>query len=88
MSAGGDDSRPNDRLGRLRREAASCQACDLWKNATQTIFGEGPPDAQIMFVGEQPGDREDRDGRPFVGPAGLLFDRALAEAGSIAAAFI
>ena len=81
MSAGGDDSRPNDRLGRLRREAASCQACDLWKNATQTIFGEGPPDAQIMFVGEQPGDREDRDGRPFVGPAGLLFDRALAEAG-------
>ena len=81
MSAGGDDSRPNDRLGRLRREAASCQACDLWKNATQTIFGEGPPDAQIMFVGEQPGDREDRDGRPFVGPAGLLLDRALAEAG-------
>ena len=81
MSASGDDSRPNDRLGRLRREAASCQACDLWKNATQTIFGEGPADAQIMFVGEQPGDREDRDGRPFVGPAGLLLDRALADAG-------
>jgi DNA polymerase len=53
----------------------------LWKDATQTVFGEGPPDAEIMFVGEQPGDREDRDGRPFVGPAGLLLDRALAEAG-------
>jgi DNA polymerase len=53
----------------------------LWKDATQTVFGEGPPDAEIMFVGEQPGDREDREGRPFVGPAGLLLDRALAEAG-------
>jgi DNA polymerase len=53
----------------------------LWKDATQTVFGEGPPDAEIMFVGEQPGDREDREGSPFVGPAGLLLDRALAEAG-------
>jgi DNA polymerase len=53
----------------------------LWKNATQTVFGEGPPAAEIMFVGEQPGDKEDREGRPFVGPAGLLLDRALAEAG-------
>ena len=75
------DGQSNDRLDRLRREAASCQACPLWKDATQTVFGEGPPDAEIMFVGEQPGDREDREGRPFVGPAGLLLDRALAEAG-------
>jgi uracil-DNA glycosylase len=68
-------------LDSLRGEAACCRACPLWKNATQTVFGEGPPDAEIMFVGEQPGDREDREGRPFVGPAGLLLDRALAEAG-------
>ena len=53
----------------------------LWKDATQTVFGEGPTDAKIMFVGEQPGDREDRDGHPFVGPAGLLLDRALGDAG-------
>jgi uracil-DNA glycosylase family protein len=65
----------------LRHEAASCRACPLWENATQTVFGEGPPDAEIMLVGEQPGDKEDREGRPFVGPAGLLLDRALAEAG-------
>ena len=65
----------------MRREAASCQACPLWKDATQTVFGEGPPDAEIMLVGEQPGDREDREGRPFVGPAGFLLDRALVEAG-------
>ena len=65
----------------LRSAAASCRACPLWKNATQTVFGEGPPDAEIMFVGEQPGDKEDREGHPFVGPAGLLLDRALAEAG-------
>ena len=81
MSISADDGQPNDRLDSLRREAASCQACPLWKDATQTVFGEGPPDAEIMFVGEQPGDREDREGRPFVGPAGLLLDRALAEAG-------
>ena len=68
-------------LGSLRREAASCRACPLWTNATQTVFGEGPPDAEIMLVGEQPGDKEDREGRPFVGPAGLLLDRALVEAG-------
>jgi uracil-DNA glycosylase len=70
-----------DRLDSLRHEAASCRACPLWENATQTVFGEGPPDAEIMLVGEQPGDKEDREGRPFVGPAGLLLDRALAEAG-------
>jgi uracil-DNA glycosylase len=65
----------------LRREAASCRACPLWKNATQTVFGEGPPEADILFVGEQPGDREDRAGRPFVGPAGLMLNRALEDAG-------
>ena len=81
MSISTDDGQPNDKLDSLRREAASCQACPLWKDATQTVFGEGPPEAEIMFVGEQPGDREDREGRPFVGPAGLLLDRALAEAG-------
>jgi uracil-DNA glycosylase len=71
----------SDRLDRLRREAVSCRACPLWKGATQTVFGEGPADAEIMFVGEQPGDREDLAGRPFVGPAGLLLDKALKEAG-------
>lgn len=81
MSAAGDDTRPNDGLDSLRREAGSCRACPLWKNATQTVFGEGPADAEIVFVGEQPGDKEDLQGRPFVGPAGLLLDRALAEAG-------
>ena len=81
MSVGEAGRRRNDRLDSLRREAASCRACPLWKNATQTVFGEGPPDAEIMLVGEQPGDREDIEGRPFVGPAGLVLDRALAEAG-------
>ena len=80
MSVGGANRRPG-RLDDLRREAASCRACPLWKNATQTVFGEGPSDAEIILVGEQPGDKEDREGRPFVGPAGLLLDRALAEAG-------
>jgi uracil-DNA glycosylase family protein len=73
--------RPNDKIVNLRREAASCQACPLWKDATQTVFGEGLPTAGIMFVGEQPGDREDRAGHPFVGPAGQLLNKALAEAG-------
>lgn len=68
-------------IAKLKSAAAGCQACDLWKMATQTVFGEGPTKAKIMFVGEQPGDLEDRSGRPFVGPAGKLFDRALAEAG-------
>jgi uracil-DNA glycosylase len=72
--------RPSDEIESLRRDAACCQACPLWKHATQTVFGEGPIDAKLMFVGEQPGDREDREGRPFVGPAGLLLDRAMAEA--------
>ena len=68
-------------LDALRDEAGRCRACPLWRNATQTVFGEGPPDPDIVFVGEQPGDREDREGHPFVGPAGLMFDKALAEAG-------
>ncbi|MGE0222305.1 MAG: UdgX family uracil-DNA binding protein [Acetobacteraceae bacterium] len=63
------------------REAATCRRCDLYANATQTVFGEGPSDAPVMFVGEQPGDQEDVIGRPFVGPAGQLLDRALEEAG-------
>jgi len=65
----------------LRVAARSCQGCDLYKNATQTVFGEGPKDANVMLVGEQPGDMEDRQGHPFVGPAGRLLDRALIEAG-------
>jgi DNA polymerase len=66
---------------KLRRAAKRCQACPLYRNATQTVFGEGPPHARIVFIGEQPGDQEDREGRPFVGPAGKLLDRALEEAG-------
>ena len=65
----------------LRAEAGACTRCHLYKGATQTVFGEGPVDARILFVGEQPGDQEDLAGRPFVGPAGQLFDQALAEAG-------
>ena len=65
----------------LAAQAATCQLCDLYKHATQTVFGEGPLDARIMLVGEQPGDQEDLAGRPFVGPAGQMLDRALAEAG-------
>jgi uracil-DNA glycosylase len=65
----------------LREAAKDCRACDLWRNATQTVFGEGAREADIMLIGEQPGDQEDRMGRPFVGPAGRILDRALAEAG-------
>jgi uracil-DNA glycosylase len=65
----------------LRAAAAECTACHLYRNATQTVFGEGRQDARVMLVGEQPGDREDVAGRPFVGPAGQLLDRCLAEAG-------
>jgi uracil-DNA glycosylase len=64
-----------------RHASADCQACELWKRGTQTVFGEGARNAEVMLVGEQPGDQEDLAGRPFVGPAGLLLDRALAEAG-------
>lgn len=68
-------------LRTLREAAAHCKACDLWKTGTQTVFGEGSPHARVMFVGEQPGDREDLAGRPFVGPAGKLLDQALAQVG-------
>jgi DNA polymerase len=68
-------------IATLREEAAGCRACPLWKDATQTVFGEGPPHARIMLVGEQPGDKEDLAGKPFVGPAGQMLDRALQEAG-------
>ena len=70
-----------DTLPTLREAAADCRACPLWKVGTQTVFGEGPGNAELMLVGEQPGDREDREGRPFVGPAVRLLDEALAEAG-------
>ncbi len=72
---------PDSHLRRAAQEAAGCRACPLWEPATQTVFGEGPEAARLMFVGEQPGDQEDLAGRPFVGPAGQLFNTALAEAG-------
>jgi DNA polymerase len=68
-------------LSALGKAAADCRACPLWQTGTQTVFGEGAKNADVMFVGEQPGDREDREGRPFVGPAGRLFDEALEQAG-------
>jgi uracil-DNA glycosylase family protein len=68
-------------LEQARAEAATCTSCELYKLGTQTVFGEGAAGAQVMLVGEQPGDKEDRAGRPFVGPAGQLLDRALARAG-------
>ena len=68
-------------LPALREAADGCRACDLYKTGTQTVFGEGAEHAQAMFVGEQPGDREDREGKPFVGPAGRVLDEALEEAG-------
>jgi uracil-DNA glycosylase len=77
-SGGGSDA---DTLEGLAHDAGGCTRCPLYRDATQTVFGEGPEDAEIMAVGEQPGDQEDISGRPFVGPAGRLFDRALTEAG-------
>lgn len=71
----------DESLAALRAAAAGCRRCPLWKPATQTVFGEGPDDARVLVVGEQPGDAEDLSGRPFVGPAGKLFDRALEELG-------
>jgi DNA polymerase len=68
-------------LSAVRRRAAACTACDLYRHATQTVFGEGPTPATLMLVGEQPGHEEDLAGRPFVGPAGRILDRALTEAG-------
>jgi DNA polymerase len=72
---------PKPTLPRLREAAAHCRGCDLWVNATQTVFGEGPSGAAVMLVGEQPGDQEDRQGHPFVGPAGRLLDEGLEAAG-------
>ncbi len=72
---------PADSLSTLRAAAAQCRACPLWKDATQTVFGEGPAPAPLMLVGEQPGDKEDLAGKPFVGPAGQMLDRALKDAG-------
>jgi uracil-DNA glycosylase family protein len=69
------------KLAELRELAAGCTACDLYKCGTQTVFGEGAAGAELMLVGEQPGDREDLEGRPFVGPAGRILDKALADAG-------
>lgn len=74
MPAGAD-------IERLREAAAGCMACDLWRTGTQTVFGAGPERAQVMFIGEQPGNEEDLEGAPFVGPAGKLLDRALDAAG-------
>jgi DNA polymerase len=72
---------PERSLDRLRAAAAGCKACDLYRTGTQTVFGEGPPRADVMFVGEQPGDYEDREGHPFVGPAGRVLDEGLEEVG-------
>jgi uracil-DNA glycosylase family protein len=72
---------PPRTLSELREDARDCRNCDLWEHATQTVFGEGSPEAPLVLVGEQPGDREDIEGRPFVGPAGALLDQALEAAG-------
>jgi uracil-DNA glycosylase family protein len=72
---------PERDLDHLKNAAARCRACDLYRSGTQTVFGEGQPGAQVMFIGEQPGDQEDRAGKPFVGPAGRMLDEALAAVG-------
>jgi len=85
LEAGPNDAAPclpeRRRLKDLREASTGCRGCHLWRNATQTVFGEGLKKARLMLVGEQPGDREDRAGKPFVGPAGRELDRALVEAG-------
>jgi uracil-DNA glycosylase len=83
MARSAAERRIPDRPGlrNLREAAAGCRACPLWKTGTQTVFGAGRRSAKVMFVGEQPGDREDREGKPFVGPAGRVLDNALEEAG-------
>ncbi|MGX9720019.1 UdgX family uracil-DNA binding protein [Stenotrophomonas acidaminiphila] len=75
------DDIPSGSLAALRREAAGCRRCPLWRHATQTVFGAGPGGAALMLIGEQPGAHEDLEGRPFVGPAGRLLREAIAEAG-------
>jgi DNA polymerase len=77
----GDYIPPFADLPELAQRARNCKACDLWLRGTQTVFGEGPPSARLFLVGEQPGDREDIEGRPFVGPAGAMLDRCLETAG-------
>jgi uracil-DNA glycosylase len=72
---------PKHDLESLRQASAGCRGCDLWQVGTQTVFGEGAHHAEVMFVGEQPGDQEDRQGKPFVGPAGKVLDEALVAAG-------
>ena len=72
---------PDPTIPKLDAAAKNCRACDLWKTGTQTVFGEGSSKARVMLVGEQPGDQEDIQGHPFVGPAGKILDKALAEAG-------
>jgi uracil-DNA glycosylase len=71
----------SDTIAGVREQALECRSCPLWRGATQTVFGEGPPDAFIMLVGEQPGDSEDQAGHPFVGPAGRILYQALTAAG-------
>jgi uracil-DNA glycosylase len=78
---GSEDTAPIPSLEEVRARAKRCQACPLWQVGTQTVFGEGPEQARILMVGEQPGDQEDIAGRPFVGPAGRLLDEALVAAG-------
>jgi uracil-DNA glycosylase family protein len=81
-SAAAAPKRPSARkLSTLRKQAAGCRRCHLWKRGTQTVFGDGPPNARVMLVGEQPGDQEDLAGEPFVGPAGQLLREAMLEAG-------
>ena len=80
-SSAGDLIPPRPTLSSLKAAAADCQACDLWKRGTQTVFGDGSRRANVLFIGEQPGNEEDLTGKPFVGPAGKLFDNALEEAG-------
>jgi uracil-DNA glycosylase family protein len=81
MRNGISPSTARRRYARARKEAAGCQACELWARATQTVFGTGPVPARLMLVGEQPGDREDVEGAPFVGPAGRILDEAMDTAG-------
>jgi DNA polymerase len=80
-TSAGDFLPEDGTLEELRAAAQTCKGCGLYKNATQTVFGEGPDKAKVVLVGEQPGDQEDKQGLPFVGPAGRLLDKALAEAG-------
>ncbi|HWB82608.1 MAG TPA: UdgX family uracil-DNA binding protein [Bryobacteraceae bacterium] len=76
-----DELIPIETLPVLQKAVQKCRGCDLYRNATQAVFGDGPVHARVLFLGEQPGDEEDRQGRPFVGPAGKLLDKALAEVG-------